>query len=201
MHDAMSEINLTKLDDAVSSKVAPKTKNQLIFTNLAATLRQPLTDMFVLKFDLFLESLPNWAVERADALPANLQQRYMEIISSLRRERLKIEQEVVTAFDMQFHWLAQLDQSRDSKSSKTVGGLDTISLEDMALVSTEDYDVSVASDGVAGRLARALEPDLEHSFQRLKALSPKLTNISQLPYHPRSLFNVMIDSLSLLSLN
>ena len=200
MHDAMSEINLTKLDDAVSSKVAPKTKTQLIFTNLAATLRQPLIDIFVLKFDLFLESLPNWAVERADALPANLQQRYMEIIPALRRDRLKIEQEVNTNFDMLFHRFAQLDQSRDAKASKAGGSFDTISLEDMALVSTEDYDVSVASDSAAGRLARALEPDLENSFQRLKALTAKLTNISQLPYHPRSLFNVMIDSLALLSL-
>ncbi|MDE2420966.1 MAG: DUF1631 domain-containing protein [Gammaproteobacteria bacterium] len=197
----MSEINLTKLDDAVSSKVAPKTKNQLIFTNLAAALRQPLTDLFILKFDQFLESLPNWAVERAEALPANLQQRYMEIIPILRRERLKIEQEVGANFDTQFHRFAQLDQSRESKASKAGSSLDAISLEDIGLVSTEDYDVSVALDGVADRLARTLEPDLGHSFQRLKPLSVKLTNISQLPYHPRVLLSVLVDSLSALSLS
>ncbi len=202
MHDAMSEINLTKLDDAVSSnKVAPKTKNQLIFTNLAAALRQPLTDLFILKFDQFLDSLPNWAVERAETLPANLQQRYMEIVPILRRERLKIEQEVSTHFDTQFHRFAQLDQSRESKASKAGGSLDTISLEDIGLVSTEDYDVSVALDGVADRLARTLEPDLGHSFQRLKPLSTKLTAISQLPYHPRVLISILIDSLAVLSLN
>ncbi len=200
MHDAMSEINLTKLDDAVSSKVAPKTKNQPIFTNLAAVLRQPLADIFILKFSLFLEDLPEWAAERAATMPANLQQRYVEIIPILRRDKLKIEQEVSAQFDIQFHHFAQLDQSRDAKSSTGVG-LDAISLEDIALVSTEDYDVSVAADSVAGRLSRALEPDLENSFQRLKALSPKLTNISQLPYHPRSLLNVMIDSLGVLSLS
>jgi hypothetical protein len=197
----MNEFNLTKLDEAVSSKVAPKPKNQLVFTNLAAVLRQPLTDLFVQKFDSFLESIPNWVVERADTLPANLQQSYMEIISILRRERLRIEQEVSTHFDTQFHHFAQLDQSKDLKSSKTGGGLDGISLEDIGLVSTEDYDVSVALDGIADRLARALEPDLNHSFQRLKPLSVKLTNIAQLPYHPRLLLTVLVDSLAILALS
>jgi hypothetical protein len=200
VHDAMNEINLTKLDDAVSSKVAPKSKNQLIFTSLAAALRQPLTDLFVQKFDGFLESIPNWAVERADAVPANQQQRYMEIIPLIRRERLKIEQEVNTIFDVQFHRFSQLDQSRDSKNPKAGSGLDSISLEEIGLVSTEDYDVSVALDSVADRLARVLEPDLGHSFQRLKPLSVKLTNISQLPYHPRLLLNVLVESLAVLSL-
>ncbi|MDE2431080.1 MAG: DUF1631 family protein, partial [Burkholderiales bacterium] len=143
----------------------------------------------------------NWAVERAEALPANLQQRYMEIIPILRRERLKIEQEVGTNFDTQFHRFAQLDQSRESKASKAGSSLDAISLEDIGLVSTEDYDVSVALDGIADRLARTLEPDLGHSFQRLKPLSAKLTNISQLPYHPRVLLTILIDSLAVLSLN
>lgn len=201
MHDAMNEINLTKLDDAVSSKVASKSKNQLIFTSLAAALRQPLTDLFVQKFNDFLESIPNWAVERADAVHANQQQRYIEIIPLLRRERLKIEQEVSALFDAQFHRFSQLDQSRDSKNPKAGSGLDSISLEDIGLVSTEDYDVSVALDSVADRLARVLEPDLGHSFQRLKPLSVKLTNISQLPYHPRLLLNVLVESLAVLSLN
>jgi hypothetical protein len=200
VHDAMNEFNLTQLDDAGSSKVAPKSKNQLIFTNLAAVLRQPLTDLFVQKFDSFLESIPNWVVERAETLPANLQQRYMEIIPILRSERLRIEQEVSTHFDTQFHRFAQLDQSRESKAAKVGRGLEGISLDDLGLVSTEDYDVSVALDGIADRLARALEPDLGHSFQRLKPLSVKLTNISQLPYHPRFLLTVFVDSLAALSL-
>jgi hypothetical protein len=201
VHDAMNEFNLTKLDDAGSSKVAPKSKNQLVFTNLAAALRQPLTDLFVQKFDVFLESIPNWVVERSETLPANLQQRYMEIIPILRRERLRIEQEVNTHFDTHFHRFAQLDQSRESKASKTGSGFEGISLDELGLVSTEDYDVSVALDGIADRLARALEPDLGHSFQRLKPLSVKLTNISQLPYHPRLLLTVLVDSLAVLSLN
>jgi hypothetical protein len=200
VHDAMNEFNLTQLDDAGSSKVAPKSKNQLIFTNLAAVLRQPLTDLFVQKFDSFLESIPNWVVERAETLPANLQQRYMEIIPILRSERLRIEQEVSTHFDTQFHRFAQLDQSCESKAAKVGRGLEGISLDDLGLVSTEDYDVSVALDGIADRLARALEPDLGHSFQRLKPLSVKLTNISQLPYHPRFLLTVFVDSLAALSL-
>ena len=199
MHDAMNEFNLTKLDDAGSSKVAPKSKNQLVFTNLAAALRQPLTDLFVQKFDSFLESIPNWVVERADTLPANLQQSYMEIISILRRERLRIDQEVSTHFDTQFHHFAQLDQSKELKTTKT--GADGFSLEDIGLVSTDDYDVSVALDGIADRLARALEPDLNHSFQRLKPLSLKLTNIAQLPYHPRLLLTVLVDSLAVLALS
>jgi hypothetical protein len=197
----MNEFNLTKLDDAGSSKVAPKSKNQLVFTNLAAALRQPLTDLFVQKFDVFLESIPNWVVERSETLPANLQQRYMEIIPILRRERLRIEQEVNTHFDTHFHRFAQLDQSRESKASKTGSGFEGISLDELGLVSTEDYDVSVGLDGIADRLARALEPDLGHSFQRLKPLSVKLTNISQLPYHPRLLLTVLVDSLAVLSLN
>jgi hypothetical protein len=201
VHDAMNEFNLTKLDDAGSSKVAPKSKNQLVFTNLAAALRQPLTDLFVQKFDVFLESIPNWVVERSETLPANLQQRYMEIIPILRRERLRIEQEVNTHFDTHFHRFAQLDQSRESKASKTGSGFEGISLDELGLVSTEDYDVSVGLDGIADRLARALEPDLGHSFQRLKPLSVKLTNISQLPYHPRLLLTVLVDSLAVLSLN
>ena len=200
MHDAMNEFNLTQLDDVGSSKVAPKSKNQLIFTTLAATLRQPLTDLFVQKFDNFLESIPNWVVERAETLPANLQQRYMEIIPNLRSERLRIEQEVSTHFDTQFHRFAQLDQSRESKTAKVGRGLEGISLDDLGLVSTEDYDVSVALDGIADRLARALEPDLGHSFQRLKPHSVKLTSISQLPYHPRFLLTVFVDSLAVLSL-
>jgi hypothetical protein len=201
VHDAMNELNLTKLDDAGSSRIAPKLKNQLVFTNLAAVLRQPLTDLFVQKFDHFLDGIPNWVVERSDTLPPNLQQRYMEIIPILRRERLRMEQDVTAHFDTQFHRFAQLDQSKDLKTSKVGGGLDSINLEDIGLVSTEDYDVSVALDGMADRLARTLEPDLGHSFQRLKPLSVKLTNISELPYHPRVLLTVLVDSLAVLSLN
>jgi hypothetical protein len=202
VHDAMNhEIDLTTLDNAASSKVMPKVKTQTIFASLTAALRQPLLDFFVLKFDHFLNDIPTWAVERSDALPAQQQQRYMEIIPALRRERLKIEQETNTAVDMLFHRFTQLDQARDVKSTQSGSGLDGISLADIGLVSTEDYDVSVALDSIGDRLARILEPDLGHSFQRLKPLSPKLTNISQLPYHPRALLDVLIESLAALVLS
>lgn len=202
MHDAMNhEIDLTTLDNAVSSKVMPKGKTQPIFASLTAAIRQQLVDFFILKFDLFLNDIPNWVVERSDALPAHQQQRYVEIIPALRRERLKIEQEANSAMDTLLHRFTQLDQARDVKNTKSGSGLDGISLEDIGLVSTEDYDVSVALDTLASRIARNLEPDLEHSFQRLKAVSPKLTNIAQLPYHPRALLNVLLEGLAALSLS
>lgn len=201
MHDAMNhEIDLTTLDNAVSSKVMPKGKTQPIFASLTAAIRQPLIDFFILKFDSFLNDIPNWVVERSEALPANMQQRYVEIIPALRRDRLKIEQEASSAMDMLLHRFTQLDQARDVKATKA-GGLDSFSLDEIGLVSTEDYDVSVALDTLAGRLSRILEPDLEHSFQRLKPVSPKLTNITQLPYHPRALLNVLLESLAVLSLS
>lgn len=202
MHDAMNhEIDLTTLDNAAPTKAMPKGKTQPIFASLTAALRQQLIDFFILKFDHFLNDIPDWAVERADALPAHLQQRYMELVPAIRRDRLKIEQEANTAMDMLLHRFTQLDQARDAKSAKVGNSLDGISLDEIGLVSTEDYDVSVGLDTIADRLARILEPDLGHSFQRLKLVSPKLTNISQLPYHPRALLNVLIESLASLSLS
>lgn len=202
MHDAMSnEIDLTTPDNLVSSKILSKGKTQPTFVNTAAALRQPLTDFFVLKFEKFLNDLPSWAVERSDSVPSQQQQQYMELIPALRRERLNIEQAANTALDLAFHSFSQLDQTRETKSATATGGLAGISLDEIGLVSTEDYDVSVALETVSERLAQLLEPDLGNSFQRLKPISPKLTGIKQLPYHPYTLLSIVLDGLSSLPLS
>ena len=199
MHDAMNhEIDLTTLDNAVSSKILPKGKTQPIFASLTATLRQPLIDFFVLRFVQLLNDLPIWVIERSNEVPAQLQQQYTEIIPVLRSSRLKIEHEADAALDMLLLRFAQLD---DSKLGKSDTGIDKFSLENISLVSTEDYDVSVGLDSIAGRLARMLEPDLGHSFERLKVVSSKLTSVTQLPFHPRALMDVLLESLTVLSLS
>lgn len=202
MHDAMNhEIDLNTLDNPVSSKAAPKSKTQPTFASLTAVLRQPFTDFFVLKFEKFLNDIPNWAVERSESVPVYQQQQYMDLIPSLRRERLNIEHAANTALEMQFHNFTQLDQTRDSKSSPVSSSLAGISLEDIGLVSTEDYDVSVALETASERLAQLLEPELGHTFQRLKIVSLKLTNVKQLPYHPYSLLKIVFDGLSSITLS
>lgn len=201
MHDAMNEIDLTTLDNTTSSKVLPKGKSSPTFTSLSAALRQPLTDFFILQFEKFLNGLPDWAIERSDAVSSQQQQQYTEIIPALRSNRLKIEQATTTAFDMLFHSFTQLDQTRDPKSGTASGGLSGLSLDEIGLVSTEDYDVSVAQESVAERIAQRLEPDLGNSFQRLKLISPKLTGIKQLPYHPYTLLSVVLDGLASLTLS
>ncbi|GAC1369143.1 MAG: DUF1631 domain-containing protein [Aquirhabdus sp.] len=202
MHDAMNhEIDLNTLDNAVSSKILPKGKAQPTFVNLTAVLRQPLTDFFVVKFEKFLDDLPAWAVEKSETVPTQQQQQYMDLIPSLRRERLKIEQAVNTAFDLKFHEFSQLDQKPDAKAGAANSILSGLSLDEIGLVSTEDYDVSVALETVGERLAQLLEPELGNSFQRLKPISPKLNNAKQLPYHPYLLLNMVLDSLSSLTLS
>ena len=202
MHDAMNhEIDLTKLDAAVSLNVTPKGKTQPIFTSLTAAIRQPLIDFFVLRFAQLLNDIPSWAIERSNEVPTQLQQQYTDIIPVLRSSRLQIEQDADAAIAMLLHHFVQLDQVIDSKSGKAATNIEKFSLEDIGLVSTEDYDVSVGLDSISGRLARMLEPDLGHSFERLKAVSSKLTNIAQLPFHPRALMDVLLESLALLSLS
>jgi Protein of unknown function (DUF1631) len=200
VHDAMSEINLTKLDETVSTKVAPKINNQVLVNHLIAELRQPLVALCIQKFSTFLDTLPSWALERSESLPPNLQHHYLGIIPNLRRDRLKIEQEFNTGFDIQFHRFSQLGQPRETKNPQTNGELYSLGMTEFSLVSAEDYDVSVAMDVAADRLGSSLDPDLGQSFQRLKPFLTMLTTSALLPYHPRVLLNVVIESLATLSL-
>ncbi len=197
MHDAMnSHIDSSLPDDPLFLRALPKSKAPATLTHFSDAIRQPLIEFFTPKFNKLLDEIPGWVIERCDSLPAPMQQRYMEIIPELRRSRTLIEQNAVTFMDTQLHRFTQLEQVRDSKLSK----LPDVDFEHIGLVDAADFEVAVAVDALADRLAHALEPELGNAFQRLKRFTEKLSNQTQLPFHPRALFQVLLDSLAPLSL-
>jgi hypothetical protein len=193
------QIDPTKLDDFISAKSFSKgsAATSSALSNLSTVIRLPLLEIFELKFGQILEDIPQWVIDQSSALPIAEQQRYMDLIPLLRRNRLQIEQGVSALFDALLHRFGQLGQTgKDGKSP-----LSEMALADVGLVDTADFDVSVIADGVGTRLAGALQPDLENAFQRMRPLSGKLGNAAQLPFHPRALIQVFLDGLAPLSLS
>ena len=200
MHDAMNpQIDSTKLDDFNPAKSFSKgiAASSSALSNLSTVIRLPLLEIFDPKFAQMVEDIPQWAIEQSSSLPAAEQQRYMDLIPLLRRNRLQIEQGATGLMDALLHRFAEL--GKNAKDGKSL--LSTIALADVGLVDTADFDVSVVADAVGTRLAGALQPDLENAFQRVRPLSDKLGNPAQMPFHPRALIQVFLDGLAPLSLS
>ncbi len=200
MHDAMNpQIDSTKLDDFNPAKSFSKgtAASSSALSNLSTVIRLPLLEIFDPKFAQMVEDIPQWVLEQSSILPPAEQQRYMDLIPLLRRNRLQIEQGVSALFDTMLHRFGELGKTaKDGKSP-----LSTIALADVGLVDTADFDVSVVADAVGTRLAGALQPDLESAFQRMRPLSDKLGSPQQLPFHPRALIQLFLDGLATLSLS
>jgi hypothetical protein len=157
-------------------------------------LRQGLSDFFQPNFLRFLDELPSKIMLLCSGLPDGEQQRYMDIILELRRNRDQIEPRIAGVLDAQLHRFSQLAQKKESVSM-------TLDFSAMSLVDTADMEVNVALDTAGARLSGSLEPILGDAFSRLQTLIPALTESGQMPFHPRSILQVMLECMSVLLLN
>lgn len=157
-------------------------------------LRQGLSDFFQPNFLRFLDELPSKIMLLCSGLPDGEQQRYMDIILELRRNRDQIEPRIAGVLDGQLHRFSQLAQKKEGLTA-------TLDFSSMSLVDTADMEVNVALDTAGARLAGSLEPALGDAFSRLQALIPALNEVGQLPFHPRTILQAMLECMSVLLLN
>jgi hypothetical protein len=115
-------------------------------------LRQGLSDFFQPYFLRFLDELPSKIMLLCSGLPDGEQQRYMDIILELRRNRDQIEPRIAGVLDAQLHRFSQLAQKKEGTAA-------TLDFSSMSLVDTADMEVNVALDTAGARLAGSLEPD------------------------------------------
>ena len=181
MHEAMMS----------QTKVVPRPATLL---RLNDALRQGLSDFFQPNFLRFLDELPSKIMLLCSGLPDGEQQRYMDIILELRRNRDQIEPRIAGVLDGQLHRFSQLAQKKEGLTA-------TLDFSSMSLVDTADMEVNVALDTAGARLAGSLEPALGDAFSRLQALIPALNEVGQLPFHPRTILQAMLECMSVLLLN
>lgn len=181
MHEAMMS----------QTKVVPGPATLL---RLNDALRQGLSDFFQPYFLRFLDELPSKIMLLCSGLPDGEQQRYMDIILELRRNRDQIEPRIAGVLDAQLHRFSQLAQKKEGQTA-------TLDFSSMSLVDTADMEVNVALDTAGARLAGGLEPVMGDAFSRLQALIPALTEAGQMPFHPRAILQVMLECISVLLLN
>ncbi|MEY2862773.1 MAG: hypothetical protein RLY58_480 [Pseudomonadota bacterium] len=177
------------MHDAMMSQTKPVV-GHAVLQRLSDALRQGLTDFFQPSFLRFIDDLPNRVMALCATLPDGEQQRYLDIVIELRRHRVDIESRVTGIIDAQLHRFIQLSQRREGNVSPSHG------LGAMTLIDSADMEVTVALDTAGARLAQHLEPVMGDAFSRLQPLAPALTEVGALPFHPRSLLQMMLECFS-----
>lgn len=167
---------------------------QATLLRFSDALRQGLSDFFVPIFLKFLDDLPSKIMLLCQSVPDHEQQPYLDIILELRRNRTQIEPRIAGVLEAQLHRFNQLAQKKDAKAAD-------LNFQEISLVDSSEMEVSVSLDTAGSRLSAALEPTLGESFSRLQLLASGLTEQSQLPYHGRSLLQMMLECLSVIMLS
>lgn len=161
---------------------------------LCRSLRSDMGSMFVHDMSRFLDKLPAQLVEEAEKAPLNQQQDYFDIVTLLRRDADQAHQGVNAAMTIcieEFiHYVQNIDKISVSETQTN-----------LSLIDTDDIEVSIMIEGLAGRIASKFSDTVNDAFLRVKQMVPTLQQATQLPCHPRALIQAMIDSLTMLSLS
>lgn len=162
--------------------------------DLCRYLRSDMGAMFVESMASFLSELPEQLVKDTEAAPLADQQDYLDIITLLRREKDQIHLGMNAAMTIcieEFtHYVENIDKATTPQD-----------IENLSLIATDDIEVSIMIEGLAARVASKISDTMNDAYLRIKQLVPPLQQSTQLPCHPRTLIQAMLDSMATLSLN
>ena len=179
-----------------ASSVAMSSQNQIpngsaILLRFSDILRPQLIAHVQAKFDLFLKELPAKLMQVCENLPDSQQQKYMDIIVILRHHAAEISDEVARAYNQQWQKFQALNQNNPTST------LSDLSLSSMSLLGSDELEQSVVIDTQSTRLAGQINEVLVDAFNRLQVLAPSLKQADQLPFHPKSLLQIVPDSFAI----
>lgn len=182
-----------------ASSVAMSSQNQIpngsaILLRFSDILRPQVIAHIQTKFDLFLKDLPAKLMQICENLPDAQQQKYMDIIVVLRHHAGDISDELARVYNLQWKKFQDLSQTNNN------GSLSELSLGAMSLLDSDELEQTVVMDTQATRLSGQINELLVDAFNRLQVLAPALKQADQLPFHPKSLLQVVPDSFAIASI-
>lgn len=155
--------------------------------------RTDLSSLFMQDMSAFLEDLPERLLSESESYTTARQQDYLDIITMLRRENNQVKSGASTAITITIEEFAHL-----AKSANTQRAVPSNSL---SLIDADDIEVTVVVEGLAARASTGIHDVLYDAFLRINQLIPSITQENQLPCHPRSLIQAMLDTFATLSLS
>ncbi len=119
----------------------------------------------------------------------------LDIIATLRALRPNVEANIRPLLVQHIQQFAQLVKSPQQQIAPS-------DIQSWTIVSVDAMEINVALDLYGAKLATALEPVLSDAFLRLQAGGGgALVNANQLPFHPRLMLQVTLESFTPLDLN
>ena len=177
-----------------ASSDAMSSQNQIpngsaILLRFSDILRPQVIAHVQAKYDTFIKELPGKLMQICESLPDSQQQKYMDIIVILRHHGASVSDQVTPLCNQQWKKFQDLAQNNNNPA-----GLAELSVGNMSLVDSDELEQSVVLDTLAARLAGQINELLADTFNRLQVLAPALKQSDQLPFHPRTLLQIVPDS-------
>lgn len=177
-----------------ASSEAMSSQNQIpngsaILLRFSDILRPQVIAHVQAKYDTFLKELPGKLMQLCESLPDSQQQKYMDIIVILRHHAASVSDQVSILCNQQWKKFQEL-----APNSHPGAGPAELSLSSMSLVGSDELEQSVVLDTLSTRLANQINELLTDAFNRLQVLAPTLKQAEQLPFHPRTLLQIVPDS-------
>lgn len=150
-------------------------------------LRPQVLAYFQTRVLTFLTDLPAYLMTACEGLPDGQQQAYLDIIVMLRHRRDEIITRVPDLFNQKWQQFQQIaHQTQSQRDTAAIHSMDSI-----ALVGSDELELNVILETLSTRLLHQSDVVITDAFNRLSALLPALKYADQLPFHPKSLLQLL----------
>lgn len=150
-------------------------------------LRPQVLAYFQTRVLTFLTDLPAYLMTACEGLPDGQQQAYLDIIVMLRHRRDEIIARVPDLFNQKWQQFQQIaHQTQSQRDTAAIHSMDSI-----ALVGSDELELNVILETLSTRLLHQSDVVITDAFNRLSALLPALKYADQLPFHPKSLLQLL----------
>lgn len=163
------------------------TNGSTILLRFSDILRPQVLALLKQTVEPWLEELPVHLIQACDVLPDGQQQAYLDIMVILQQGQQQIAAQLTPLFNQSWRQFQQLVQPKNNVATESV------SLDAMTLMDSEELELTVVMDSLSTRLAQQADGILLESFHRLQAVLPELKQIEQLPYYPIKLLQLITD--------
>lgn len=161
-----------------------------ILLRFSDLLRPQVLAYFQTNFQTFLSELPNHLMAASEGLPDGQQQAYLDIIVLLRHRGQEINAQASQLFNQKWQKFQQLVHQTPVQNNQPA----TTSLDGMSLIASDELEQNVIIETLSTRLLNQVDNVMTDAFSRLRVIVPALKYADQLPFHPKSLLELIPES-------